>query len=272
MDNQNKIDQWAKESLEEREILPSSRVWEHLEKALDESQPKSPKPQKPNLFILGAFIFALFGVVGFWIISGESTHKADSETQVTEVKHQEASIHAGGTGNVAPTPSSSENVEENRETQIIKQEPSASKVNTKGEPFEKVQFIPKQKTSSKINAENKNHADKKEGEEQSEVKIFAQENGTVHPVNVVVETPQQEVAAVTKHTPSPDTKVDAKSLLTEVQKDMAMNRNKYHVDPKELLRVAEKENNETFLHKMLKQVSGTSTSVIAMVNNRNVEP
>lgn len=275
MDN-HKIDNWAKDSLSDREIQPRPQVWDALEKALQNEATPAPAPKKKSGIRLWWFMLAgliCFGI--FWQMDQKSENgpmaKDTEASNISTIPVQNVSpVNAMPVETETEVETASQaqpEIENQEEKPVIR-----TKHNTP------VQFIhQKNKPESRSKAQPKQSGKPEQVEvesaKESEKPVYAQNQTSEtkkSDASVIESFQNQAVAGLDINIKS--RKPDPKALLAEVQNDMASSQKKYHIDPKELLRVAEKENNETFLRKMLKTVSETSTSVIAMVNNRNVEP
>ena len=268
----NKIDNWAKEAFQDREITPRPQVWDALEQALDQVQPAPvKKPNKPYLTIMIAVLAGLAGVMGYYAVSPDNGREAtrasfSQEIESPKVKEQTKDKSAAEASN------SVLHTSENQSQESFSNERPV-KVHSREATHHKVHFIhEKNKPSTLQRQQKQENTEPKKQEVDKTEKVFAQQVIKQEPAVSEPVVAYQDEATSKEIQKTGTNKFDAKKLLAEVQHDMATQSKKYLVNPKELLRVAEKENNETFLQKMLKQVSEKSTSVIAMVNNRNVEP
>jgi hypothetical protein len=265
MDN-HPIDKWAREEIIERDIKPRPSVWDQIDSRLDGEKPSTDKDKTDNRkrWVTGLVLLGLAGVLVSVLRFYQPSQKIQQEAQNLEIPMNTPEKQPAKTSEIIHQ--GAESQEEKGQIQPYSPMPAETK------PIHLIQKTSKLFKGSDIPGEKSKEPIKSDAKTEMKEPVFAaqQENQEVTGQTIVQATstvPQYTMPGI-----SQKNRFDATKLLEEVNADMAGNHKKHRIDPNALLREAEKESNERFLHKIVKTVTETSTTVYAAVASRNVEP
>lgn len=205
----NKIDNQIREKLNAREIQPSAQAWDRLDAMLAVSEEKKPKKSYGWFFVAASTI--LFFGLGFFLFNSNETPKIDdSNSIVTTIKEEIDSIESTKTNEISV---------EKEQSVLVQNE-----VN-----FSKTQKNKKSKgTNELINLEN----DLEEKNTPNSQLQAPNSYKYVSPENLLaeVQTGEKVITSDKKISPKTKMKVDANSLLSNVEKELDENHRETTLD------------------------------------------
>ena len=205
----NKIDNQIREKLNAREIQPSAQAWDRLDAMLTVSEEKKPKKGYGWFFVAASTI--LFFGLGFFLFNSNETTEINNSTPIVTTINEEI-----------------DTVETNKidEISVEKEQPILvqNEVN-----FSKTQ---KNKKSKETNELIKPENDLEEKITPNSQLQTPNSYKYVSPENLLaeVQTGEKVITSDKKISPKPKMKVDANSLLTNVEKELDENHRETTLD------------------------------------------
>jgi hypothetical protein len=255
MDN-NVIDKLAREEIKNREITPSSSLWQKLENQLDAEQPK-PKNRKNNRFIWLGFVLTMGSI---WFVFYATQNNTGNGTNTSFQKEEKNTIIKD---NIIQK---KEETNESIDLPVKLIENSSEHINTS-------HFISPKKIITEKN-QKLIHSEKNQNPEPQNNEIPVVSNLPTEEIQksndiAVIQTTEDKVTEES-HKKS---RFNPNKLLQQIEvADSGVKTNsRYNIDPNKLLKEAEKESNNRFFNKVIKTLAETSNTMVTMVNNRNVE-
>jgi hypothetical protein len=255
MDN-NVIDKLAREEIKNREITPSSSLWQKLENQLDAEQPK-PKNRKNNRFIWLGFVLTM---VSIWFVFYATQNNTGNGTNTSFQKEEKNTIIKD---NIIQK---KEETNESIDLPVKLIENSSEHINTS-------HFISPKKIITEKN-QKLIHSEKNQNPEPQNNEIPVVSNLPTEEIQksndiAVIQTTEDKVTEESYK----KSRFNPNKLLQQIEvADSGVKTNsRYNIDPNKLLKEAEKESNNRFFNKVIKTLAETSNTMVTMVNNRNVE-
>jgi hypothetical protein len=191
----HKIDNQIREKLNTREIQPSAQAWDRLDAMLTVSEEKKPK-KSYGCFFVAASMILFFGLGFFLFNSNETTEINNSIPIVTTINEEIDTVETNTINEISV---------ENVKSVLVQNEINNSKPTR----------IKKSVETNKMMKE----------ENVLEEKITPNSYKYVSPENLLaeVQTGEKAITSDKKINPKPKMKVDANSLLTNVEKELDEN-------------------------------------------------
>lgn len=198
----NKIDNQIREKLNAREIQPSAQAWERLDAMLTVSEEKKPK-KGYGWFFVAASTLLFFGLGFFLFNSNETTEINNSTPIVTTINEEIDTVETNKINEISV---------EKEQPVLVQNEVSFSKTQT-NKKSEETEKLTKEEDLSKDNSSSIIHHPSP-----NSYKYISPEN-----LLAEVQTGEKVITSDKKISPKPKMKVDANSLLTNVEKELDEN-------------------------------------------------
>jgi hypothetical protein len=199
----NKIDNQIREKLNSREIQPSAQAWDRLDAMLTVSEEKKPKKGYGWFFVAASTI--LFFGLGFFLFNSNETPKIDdSSSIVTTINEETDSIETTKINEISV---------ENMKPVLVQNEVNISKKELRNIKSIKTEELIKEK-----NIIQENQIPNTQHPTPNTYKYVSPEN-----LLAEVQTGEKVITSDKKIIPKPKMKVDANSLLTNVEKELDEN-------------------------------------------------
>lgn len=198
----NKIDNQIREKLNAREIQPSAQAWDRLDAMLAVSEEKKPK-KGYGWFFVAASTILFFGLGFFLFNSSETTEINNSIPVVTTINEEMDSTETNKINEISV----------NKEQPVLVQnEVSFSKTQTNKKPEEGNKLMKTENVLEEKNASNSQLPTPNTYKYVSPENLLAE-----------VQTGEKVITSDKKISPKTKMKVDANSLLTNVEKELDEN-------------------------------------------------
>lgn len=206
----NKIDNQIREKLNAREIQPSAQAWDRLDAMLAVSEEKKPK-KGYGWFFVAASMLLFLGLVFFLFNSNETTEINNSTPIVTTINEAIDTVETNKTNEISV---------ENVKPVLVQNEENISKKEKRNiKPIATVELI------NEKNIIQENLAPITQHPSPSTYKYVSPEN-----LLAEVQTGEKVIISDKKISPKAKMKVDANSLLTNVEKELDENHRETTLD------------------------------------------
>lgn len=205
----NKIDNQIREKLNSREIQPSAQAWDRLDAMLTVSEEKKPKKGYGWFFVAASTI--LFFGLGFFLFNSNETTKINNSTPIVTTINEEI--------DTVETNKINEISVENVKSVLVQNEMNNSKPTRNKNLKETNELIkPENVLEEKITPNSQLQTP-------NSYKYVSPEN-----LLAEVQTGEKVITSDKKISPKPKMKVDANSLLTNVEKELDENHRETTLD------------------------------------------
>ena len=205
----NKIDNQIREKLNAREIQPSAQAWDRLDAMLTVSEEKKPK-KGYGWFFVAASTILFFGLGFFLFNSNETTEINNSTPIVTTINQEIDSVETTKTNEISV---------EKEQPVLVQNEVNFSKTQTNKKSKETNELIkPENVLEEKITPNSQLQTP-------NTFKYVSPEN-----LLAEVQTGEKVITSDKKISPKAKMKVDANSLLTNVEKELDENHRETTLD------------------------------------------
>lgn len=198
----NKIDNQIREKLNAREIQPSAQAWDRLDAMLTVSEEKKPK-KGYGWFFVAASTLLFFGLGFFLFNSNETTEINNSTPIVTTINEEIDTVESNKINEISV---------EKEQPVLVQNEVSFSKTQT-NKKSEETDKLTKEEDLTKDNSSSIIHHPSP-----NSYKYVSPEN-----LLAEVQTGEKVITSDKKISPKTKMKVDANSLLTNVEKELDEN-------------------------------------------------
>ena len=205
----NKIDNQIREKLNAREIQPSAQAWDRLDAMLAVSEEKKPK-KGYGWFFVAASTLLFFGLGFFLFNSSETTEINNSTPIVTTINEEIDTVESNKINEISV---------EKEQPVLVQNEVSFSKTQT-NKKSEETDKLTKEEDLTKDNSSSIIHHPSP-----NSYKYVSPEN-----LLAEVQTGEKVITSDKKISPKPKMKVDANSLLTNVEKELDENHRETTLD------------------------------------------
>ena len=205
----NKIDNQIREKLNAREIQPSAQAWDRLDAMLAVSEEKKPK-KGYGWFFVAASTLLFFGLGFFLFNSNETTEINNSTPIVTTINEEIDTVESNKINEISV---------EKEQPVLVQNEVSFSKTQT-NKKSEETDKLTKEEDLTKDNSSSIIHHPSP-----NSYKYVSPEN-----LLAEVQTGEKVITSDKKISPKPKMKVDANSLLTNVEKELDENHRETTLD------------------------------------------
>ena len=205
----NKIDNQIREKLNAREIQPSAQAWDRLDAMLTVSEEKKPKKGYGWFFVAASTI--LFFGLGFFLFNSNETIEINNSTPIVTTINEE--IDSAETTKINQI-----SVKEEQPV-LVQNEMNFSKTQT-NKKSEEANKLTKEENLTKDNSSSIIHHPSP-----NSYKYVLPEN-----LLAEVQTGEKVITSDKKISPKPKMKVDANSLLTNVEKELDENHRETTLD------------------------------------------
>lgn len=205
----NKIDNQIREKLNTREIQPSAQAWDRLDVMLTVSEEKKPKKGYGWFFVAASTI--LFFGLGFFLFNSNETTEINNSTPIVTTANEEI--------DTVETNKINEISVENVKSVLVQNEINKSK------PARNIKSV-------ETNKETKSESVLEEKITSNSQLPTSNSYKYVSPENLLaeVQTGEKVITSDKKISPKPKMKVDANSLLTNVEKELDENHRETTLD------------------------------------------
>ena len=205
----NKIDNQIREKLNAREIQPSAQAWDRLDAMLTVSEEKKPK-KGYGWFFVAASTILFFGLGFFLFNSNETTEINNSTPIVTTINEEIDTVETNKINEISV---------ENVKSVLVQNEINKSK------PARNIKSV-------ETNKETKSESVLEEKITSNSQLPTPNSYKYVSPENLLaeVQTGEKVITSDKKISPKPKMKVDANSLLTNVEKELDENHRETTLD------------------------------------------
>lgn len=205
----NKIDNQIREKLNTREIQPSAQAWDRLDAMLTVSEEKKPKKGYGWFFVAASTI--LFLGLGFFLFNSNETTEINNSTPIVTTINEEI--------DTVETNKINEISVENVKSVLVQNEINKSK------PARNIKSV-------ETNKETKSESVLEEKITSNSQLPTSNSYKYVSPENLLaeVQTGEKVITSDKKISPKPKMKVDANSLLTNVEKELDENHRETTLD------------------------------------------
>ncbi len=198
----NKIDNQIREKLNAREVQPSAQAWDRLDAMLAVSEEKKPK-KGYGWFFVAASTLLFFGLGFFLFNSNETTEINNSTPIVTTINEEIDTVESNKINEISV---------EKEQPVLVQNEVSFSKTQT-NKKSEETDKLTKEEDLTKDNSSSIIHHPSP-----NSYKYVSPEN-----LLAEVQTGEKVITSDKKISPKTKMKVDANSLLTNVEKELDEN-------------------------------------------------
>ncbi len=199
----NKIDNQIREKLNAREVQPSAQAWDRLDAMLAVSEEKKPK-KGYGWFFVAASMLLFFGLGFFLFNSNETTEINNSTPIVTTINEEIDTVETNKTNEISV---------KNVKPVLVQNEENISKKELRNIKIEGRKELTKEEDLTKDNSSSIIHHPSP-----NSYKYVSPEN-----LLAEVQTGEKVITSDKKISPKAKMKVDANSLLTNVEKELDEN-------------------------------------------------
>lgn len=205
----NKIDNQIREKLNAREIQPSAQAWDRLDAMLAVSEEKKPK-KGYGWFFVAASTILFFGLGFFLFNSNETTEINNSTPIVTTINEEIDTVETNKINEISV---------ENVKSVLVQNEINKSK------PARNIKSVETNKETKSENVLEEKITSNSQLPTPNSYKYVSPEN-----LLAEVQTGEKVITSDKKISPKPKMKVDANSLLTNVEKELDENHRETTLD------------------------------------------
>ena len=205
----NKIDNQIREKLNTREIQPSAQAWDRLDTMLTVSEEKKPKKGYGWFFVAASTI--LFLGLGFFLFNSNETTEINNSTPIVTTINEEI--------DTVETNKINEISVENVKSVLVQNEINKSK------PARNIKSVETNKETKSENVLEEKITSNSQLPTPNSYKYVSPEN-----LLAEVQTGEKVITSDKKISPKPKMKVDANSLLTNVEKELDENHRETTLD------------------------------------------
>ena len=205
----NKIDNQIREKLNTREIQPSAQAWDRLDAMLTVSEEKKPK-KGYGWFFVAASTILFFGLGFFLFNSNETTEINNSTPIVTTINEEIDTVETNKINEISV---------ENVKSVLVQNEINKSK------PARNIKSVETNKETKSENVLEEKITSNSQLPTPNSYKYVSPEN-----LLAEVQTGEKVITSDKKISPKPKMKVDANSLLTNVEKELDENHRETTLD------------------------------------------
>ena len=205
----NKIDNQIREKLNTREIQPSAQAWDRLDTMLTVSEEKKPKKGYGWFFVAASTI--LFLGLGFFLFNSNETTEINNSTPIVTTINEEI--------DTVETNKINEISVENVKSVLVQNEINKSK------PARNIKSVETNKETKSENVLEEKITSNSQLPTPNSYKYVSPEN-----LLAEVQTGEKVITSEKKISPKPKMKVDANSLLTNVEKELDENHRETTLD------------------------------------------
>lgn len=205
----NKIDNQIREKLNSREIQPSAQAWDRLDAMLTVSEEKKPK-KGYGWFFVAASTILFFGLGFFLFNSNETTEINNSTPIVTTINEEIDTVETNKINEISV---------ENVKSVLVQNEINKSK------PARNIKSVETNKETKSENVLEEKITSNSQLPTPNSYKYVSPEN-----LLAEVQTGEKVITSDKKISPKPKMKVDANSLLTNVEKELDENHRETTLD------------------------------------------
>ena len=205
----NKIDNQIREKLNAREIQPSAQAWDRLDAMLTVSEEKKPK-KGYGWFFVAASTILFFGLGFFLFNSNETTEINNSTPIVTTINEEIDTVETNKINEISV---------ENVKSVLVQNEINKSK------PARNIKSVETNKETKSENVLEEKITSNSQLPTPNSYKYVSPEN-----LLAEVQTGEKVITSDKKISPKPKMKVDANSLLTNVEKELDENHRETTLD------------------------------------------